>query len=362
MTRTSQPIPPAPKLTAAQVGARCLVTGGAGYVGRTLVARLRAAGCAVRSLDVAPHRHGDGVETVVGDLRDYAAVRAAADGVATVFHTAALINLLTVYRPSVARTVFEVNAGGTRNVARAAAEAGARALVHTSSFNVTFDGRVAVHDESMPYAVRAKDLYTRSKIEAERIALAADRPGGLRVCALRPGGIWGSDTGSLMIRSFLSQLVAGKFKALIGDPDTVTDNTHVENLVDAQLLAARALLEKPDVAGGQAYAITDGEPVNGMEWFRPIAEGLGYRFPRVWLPTWLTRSVALAMETAHMLGAHEPLLTLRGIANLSENSHLSIAKAQRDLGYVPRYRRANGVETLLPAARTFAAAQAGCKS
>jgi 3beta-hydroxy-delta5-steroid dehydrogenase/steroid delta-isomerase len=357
MTQPSDLLPAAPQLGPEQLGRRCLVTGGAGYVGRAIVRRLREAGCEVRSFDVLPHSQGEGVETIVGDLRDDAAIRAACAGVDTVFHTAALINTLSIYRAAVRQRVFDVNVGGTRNVVRAAEEAGVKALVHTSSFNVALSNTATAgeQDESTPYAVHAKDLYTLSKIEAERAALGADHTGGLRVCALRPGGIWGSDTDSLMIRSFLEQLAAGKFKVLVGDPAAQTDNTHVENLVDALLLAAQALHERPEVVGGQAYNISDGEPMNGMAWFRPLVEGLGFPFPKAWLPMWLIRAVAWLLETSHWLGAPQPLLTLRGVNNLAESSRLSIAKARRDLGYRPRFQQSNGMKILLPAAHDFIA-------
>lgn len=336
---------------------RCLVTGGAGYVGRTLVARLHGMGVPVVSFDLLPHSHAPGVATVAGDLRDRTQVSAACEGVDTVFHTAALINTLSFYRKAERQQVFAVNAEGTRNVTLAAAAAGARAMVHTSSFNVAMDGTAAAQDETSPYALHARDLYSLSKIEAERIALGADQAGGLRVCALRPGGIWGCDTGSMMIREFLTQLAAGKFKALVGNPATVTDNTHVDNLVDAMLLAAATLRRAPETAGGQAFNVTDGESINSMAWFRPLVEGLGYRFPRAWVPMWLIRAVALGMEAAHFLGTPMPTLTVRGVNNLAENSRLSIDKARRILGYSPRYTQANGMPALLPAARAFVEAQ-----
>ena len=357
MTRSAGHAPSAPQFGPAQLGTRCLVTGGAGYVGRALVRRLREAGCEVRSFDVLPHRQGEGVEIIVGDLRDEAAVRAACKDVDTVFHTAAVINTLSIYRDAVRQRVFSINVDGTRNVVRAAAQAGVTALVHTSSFNVALSkSNHGEQNESAPYADHAQDLYTLSKIAAERSALGADNSNGIdgmRVCALRPGGIWGSNTDSMMVRSFVEQLAAGKFKVLVGDPDAQTDNTHVENLVDAELLAAQALRERPQVAGGQAYNISDGEPMNGMAWFRPLVEGLGFPFPQRWLPMWLIRTVARLAETAHWLGAPQPLLTIRGVNNLAESSRLSIAKARRDLGYQPRFQLENGMKTLLPAARAF---------
>lgn len=350
-------IPAAPKFDTAEIGKRCLVTGGAGYVGRTLVRRLREAGCEVRSFDVMKHSHGEGVEPLAGDLRDFDTLCAACEGVDTIFHTAALINLLSLYRPAERRQVYEVNVVGTENLLRAARAARVTALVHTSTFNVALDGEEIDKDESLPYARHPRDLYSLTKIAAEQRTLAADNQDGLRVCALRPGGVWGSDTGSLMIRSFLTQLAAGNFKALVGDPKAVMENSHVENLGDAHLLAARALREKPALVGGEAYFITDGEPINQMEWFRPLCEGLGYRFPTMWLPARLMLGVAWAMEAAHFLGGPLPTLTVRGVRNLAESSSLRIAKAQRDLGYEPRHTRANSIPQIIPLAREFIARQ-----
>jgi 3beta-hydroxy-Delta5-steroid dehydrogenase / steroid Delta-isomerase len=351
-------IRPARAFLVDDIGSRCLVTGGAGYLGTALVRRLHSLGCTVRSLDVLPHKHGAGVEVVTGDLRDYPTVRAACEGVDTVFHTAALMTILSLYRRVERERVFGVNVTGAENIIRAAQETGVSALVQTSSFNVMLDGPAVPSDETAPYVARPKDLYSLSKIEAERCVLGADQRGGLRTCALRPGGIWGTDCGSLMMRSFLETLAAGSFKALVGPRTATMDNTHVENLVDAQLLAAHALHKRPDVAGGQAYFITDGEPMNGMEWFRPLVEGLDYPFPTTWVPGGVMKSIAWLLEFAHLLGTPVPTITVRGIRNLTEGSWLKIDKARQDLGYVPRHTRANTMPLVLPEAREFVAARA----
>ena len=344
----------APQLTAKDLGKHCLVTGGAGYVGSQLVQRLVAAGCKVRSLDVQAHSHEGDVETMVGDLRDYAAVQKACEGIDTVFHTAALISTLQWCRPSVRRFVYDVNVQGSINVARAAEEAGAKAMVHTSTFCVVLDrDGLDDQDESLAYATRSHDLYTTTKIEAERAVLSADREGGLRTAALRPGGVWGPNVNSIMIRNFLQELAKGKFKVLIGNGKANMDNTHVENLLDAQLLAARALRSKDCPAGGQAYFIVDEEQVNPLEWFRPLTEGLGEKFPKFYLPGGLMRFVGGMLELAHMVGGPEPVLTRRAMRNMTESSSFRVDKARRDLGYEPRYKRENGIPELLPAAREY---------
>lgn len=346
-------VAPAPTLSANEIGPRCLVTGGAGYVGSALVRRLQQAGCSVRSLDLAPHQHGPGVDCIRGDLTDPATLASACEGVNTVFHTAALIKLLSLARPSVRKLVWRVNVEGTAQVLEAARAAGVSAFVHTSTGNVVLDRELPDADETTPYASRAHDLYARSKIAAEQLALTADQSGGMRVCALRPGGVWGSDVDSVMLRSFLTQLAEGRFKALIGDGASTMDNTHIENLIDAQLLAARGLHKTPERIGGEAFFIMDDEPVNPVEWFRPLAEGLGHEFPRLRLPGALMRQIAWLLEAAHFVGGPEPTLCVRAVRNLTETSRLKIDKARQELGYVPRYQRANGIPEVLPAARAW---------
>lgn len=353
-------IPPPPQFSAAELGPRCLVVGGGGYVGGAIVARLRACGCQVRSFDVVPHEHGGDVEILTGDLRDPAALQAACEGIDTIFHTAALIKIIEIARPALRRQVFEVNARGTENVVRAAQAAGVKALVHTSTFSVVLDRELDDKDESLPYATRSRDLYTLSKIEAEKIALGADQADGLRVCALRPGGVWGPDARSVMIRGFLDQLDG--FKVLIGDGHATMDNTHLQNLVDAQLLGARGLRANAGTVGGQAYFITDEEPLNALEWFRPLVESLGRKFPSRRLPGKVMVGVGRLMELAHYLGGPEPLLTPRAVRNLTESSSFRIDKARRELGYEPRYNRINGMPEVVGPAREYLASRSNARS
>ncbi|MBC7172949.1 MAG: NAD-dependent epimerase/dehydratase family protein, partial [Polyangiaceae bacterium] len=188
-----------PALDASDIGPVCLVTGGAGYVGNALVRRLLAAGCTVRTIDVrdvAP----PGAQHFVADLRDHDAIESVFAGVDTVFHTAAVISTVGADLAPLARRrfVYGVNVVGTENVLRAARSNHVSALVHTSSFNVVMDRPIADGDESLPYATGSADLYTQTKTEAERLALGADTTGGLRVCALRPAGIWGPGQGAVM--------------------------------------------------------------------------------------------------------------------------------------------------------------------
>jgi 3beta-hydroxy-delta5-steroid dehydrogenase/steroid delta-isomerase len=335
------------------IGPTCLVTGANGYLGRHLVRRLVETGCTVRAFDVVPYAGEAPAEAVVGDVRIYSDVRSACEGVDTVFHTVALIDLLARYRLDRRLRVFDVNVLGTEHVVRACEAAAVGRLVHTSSFNVAMGKAVSNGDESTPTVGDDDllDLYSETKTLSERSVLAADGPAGLRTVALRPGGIWGPGEDSMMIRSFVEQLASGRFKALVGNGRAVLDNTHVENAVDAHLLAAQKLRETPDVVGGQAYFVTDGEPMNGIAWFRPLVEGLGHPWPRHRIPGRVLYFAAWLLEWLHFLGGPEPGLTRRGILNLSRDGSFRIDKARAQLGYVPRVRAAEGLPAILPDAR-----------
>ncbi len=296
----------------------------------------------MRSLDVVPLAR-DGVDERAGDIRDRSVVRAACEGVDTVFHTAAVLTLLGVARERVRERVFSINVGGTDAVIDACRAAGVKRLVYTSSANVAIDREQIEADESVGYAQSFVDLYGESKVLAERAVLAAHEGDELRTAAVRPGGIWGPGAGGYMIDTFLDQLAAGRFVATIGDGRAVVDNTHVFNVVRGLLLAAARLDGDPETVGGQAYFVTDDERINGVEWFRPIVEGLGYTYPKQQLPGRAMYAVGWLSELAHFLGAPEPALTRIGVLKLIRASSFSIDKARRELGYAPLLQSADGI-------------------
>ncbi len=327
-------------------GHACLVTGGSGFVGRALANALLERDCTVHSLDIRPDANPvRNVRYFTGDIRDYGVVRAAADGCTVVFHCAAVMNFLGICRSSVRREVYGINVGGTENVIKACRESGAKALVYTSSHCVCFDTRpVLGGDETKPYAKRYLDLYGETKTAAEKIVLAADDKSGLRTTALRPGGIWGSSDDCYMFAKFIDQLLKGKLVATIGPADAIIDNTHVDNLVLAEILAAEALLKKPRVAGGQAYFIVDEEPMNLMEWLRPLIEGLGYRVPTRSIPALPMYFLGFLAECLHFVGGPRPFMTRLEVHNLTARFTFRQDKARRDLGFKPIIGNEKGMQ------------------
>ncbi|MGB9340978.1 MAG: NAD-dependent epimerase/dehydratase family protein [Polyangiales bacterium] len=331
---------------------RCLVTGGAGFLGRNLVAALREKGCPVTVLDTAaPAEPLQGVRWLQGDVRSYADVLAASEGVDTVFHTAAVIEALTHARRSVAQTIEAINVGGTQNVIRAARQSGVRRLVHTGSIVASFCMNAAGGDESAPYS-RSRDLYTSTKIAGERAVLDANGADGLLTCVIRPGGIYGPGE-RLTYGRLVRALKMGVPLVVFGDGRARLDYVYIDNLIDAQLRAAERLVEGSPVCG-EAYFVSDESPINAGQFSIELVKNMGLQPPRIRVPDAVARAMGAAMERVYQaLGVGKPLFTVANVKLCDIDHYFSIEKAKRHLGYRPLVDTEEGLRRTAVEARAY---------
>jgi 3beta-hydroxy-delta5-steroid dehydrogenase/steroid delta-isomerase len=228
--------------------------------------------------------------------------------------------------------------------------------VYTSSTNVAFSEPVVGGDESSPYAARPLDLYSKTKIAAERLVLEAGRAGGaLKTCALRPGGLWGPYSGALMVEKLLDVLASGMPLCRVGAGPGLVDNTHVENLVDAHLLAAAGLAQRPAQVSGQAYFITDDEPMDAVDWFAPLLSALGYPVPELRVPAGLVYRLAHASEWLERALGIRAQITRAEVRKITRPHSFRIDKARAQLGYAPRVKSRHGLLECVPYARAYLA-------
>ena len=330
---------------------RCLVTGGAGFLGRNVVKALLQGGCKVSALinrTTLDFQHPN-LTSIRGDIVNASDMERACKGIDTVFHTAASIALLGGRFASVKyrRDAWRVNVEGTQNIIDACQSQGVQRLIYTSSVDVAFDGKALPRmDESMPYAQHPKSVYAATKIAAEQRVLAANSERGLLTCAIRPDGIYGAEPNE-MIDRFYGQLAAGRLKARIGKPDTLQDNSQVISLVHGEILAAQNLVPG-GIACGQAYFIGDGEPMNSFEFFRPLVEGMGYPFPTRTISENFLRPIVTLWEALHfLLGLPRPMLSPHELDKVTITHYASIDKAHRELGYAPVMTVAQAMEQCL---------------
>jgi nucleoside-diphosphate-sugar epimerase len=295
---------------------RVLVTGASGYVGGAMAERLVRAGHQVMVTRHSREVPIEGVEEVDCDIRDPEQVRSAVNGVGTVVHCAALVGA-----GHDAADLMAVNLEGTRNLMEACCELDVGHVVHVSSTCV-MDEYIDHHgsDESHPYPSEVRDAYTRSKVEAERLALAcSDR---LDVTVLRPGWVWGPDAPGMR------GLIMALDRALLAVPGKGDNALH---LVFRDNLASviDGVVERP-VPG--TYIITDGPGTDLRTFTGCIGDALG-REPRVLrIPFGLMYHLSSVTEPlARSMGVGLP--TRLQVCNLGRHHDFDNGRSRDVLGY-----------------------------
>lgn len=331
---------------------RVLVTGGSGFVGANLVTTLLERGHEVRSFDRAPSplpAHPR-LTTVVGDITNAEDVGTAVAGIDTIFHTAAIIDLMggaTVTEQYRQRS-FSVNVEGTKNLVHAGQRAGVKRFVYTASNSVVMGGQDIVNgDETLPYTTRFNDLYTETKVVAEKFVLGQNGEHGMLTCSIRPSGIWGRGD-QTMFRKVFENVLAGHVKVLVGSKNIKLDNSYVHNLIHGFILAAEHLVPG-GTAPGQAYFINDGEPLNMFEFARPVVVACGRTLPNFRVSGRLVHKAMMGWQWLHFkYGIREPLVEPLAVERLYLNNYFSIGKARRDLGYEPLFTTEQAMAECLP--------------
>jgi nucleoside-diphosphate-sugar epimerase len=322
---------------------KALVTGGGGFLGRSLVEHLVRRGDQVRALCRGgyPEVTALGAEIVRADLRDRPAVAAACRGMDVVFHAAGVAGLGVRWHD-----YHAVNTLGTSHVIEGCRAAGVGRLVLTSSPSVTFDGSDQRGvDESAPYPKRWLCPYQHTKALAEQDVLRANDPGRLLTCALRPHLIWGERDRHLIPR-LLDRARRGRLRR-VGDGTNLIDTIYVDNAAAAHLQAADALLPGAPLAG-RAYFLSQGEPVNCWQWIDQILALAGLPPVRRSISLAAAWRIGRAMELLYgsLRLAGEPPMTRFLAAQLATSHYYDISRARRDFGYQPQVSTAEGMVRL----------------
>jgi UDP-glucose 4-epimerase len=224
----------------------CLVTGGAGFIGSHIVRALLAKGRRVRVLDdLSTGKRGNldevaaEIEFIEGDIRDVTTVERAVRGVDAVFHLAARASVpRSVKEP---RAAHEVNVTGTLNLLIAARDAGVRRFVYSASSSAYGDTPV------MPKTVEMRPVplspYAVSKLAAEHYCAVWSHVYGLQTISLRYFNVFGPRQDphgpyAAVIPAFVSRMLRGQAPVIFGDGEQSRDFCFIENVVQANLLAA----------------------------------------------------------------------------------------------------------------------------
>ncbi len=255
-----------------------LVTGGAGFIGSHICERLLNDGQSVRVLDnfISGKEEnlnalGGDIEVIRGDIRDRKTVDEAVAGADVVFHEAALGSVPRSVADPV--TTHEVNITGTLNVLLAARDAGVRRVVYASSSSVYGETEELPKREAM--TPQPLSPYALSKLAGEHYISIFKKVYGFEAVALRYFNIFGprqdpESQYAAVIPKFVTALLTGNRPIIFGDGLQSRDFTYVENVVEANLLAARS-----EAAGGRAFNVACGGRYTLLDLLGKIKEILG---------------------------------------------------------------------------------------
>lgn len=299
---------------------KVLVTGASGLLGRGVAGLLVRQGHAVTTFQRRP-AGVDGAADLPGSVTDDDAVRRAVAGADSVIHLAAKVSFT-----GRAADFDEVNVEGTRRLLRAAREAGVQDLVFVSSPSVANHGAAIAGLGAEPAdPARAHGHYSRTKAEAELLALAADSL-EFRVAAVRPHIVWGPGDTQLVER-VLERAGRGRLP-LLDAGAALIDTTYVDNAASAIVAA----LHRMEHIHGRALVITNGEPRPVGELLAGICAAGGVPAPSWRVPGRLARAAGSVVEEVWGRSgrADEPPMT-RFLAEQLSTAHWFDQRETREL-------------------------------
>lgn len=315
---------PQAEATSQGAAVRCLVTGGAGFIGSHVVRLLLDGGRSVRVLDLQPSGELDRrADFVQGSILNRELVREAMRNIDQVFHLAANPNLWAPDK----RSFFLVNYEGTKVILEEAERAGVSRVVHTSTESI-LKGRRRGERPPVGEEVRRTidDMpgpYCRSKFLAEQAAFAAHRR-GLPVVIVNPTlpvgpGDYRLTPPTRMVMDFIH-----------GENPAYLD--FEMNMIDVRDAAVGHLLAAERGRPGERY-ILGGENLRLATVLDILHDLTGIAMPRIRIPYWLALAAAALSEfTADTVFRAEPRASLTGVRIAGASMRFDCAKAVHELG------------------------------
>lgn len=309
---------------------RALVTGTSGFVGSAVARRLAADGHDIRVLlrPTSDRRNLEGlsVEIVEGDLSQPETLKPAVAGCDAVFHVAADYR---IWVPDGGASMYRANVDGTRDLIRAAGDAGISRFVYTSSVAVLYPvPGTEVADETATATVdNMISHYKKSKFLAEEEVMRLVREESAPVVIVNPSAPFGprdikpTPTGRIVLDA-----AKGRMPAYL---DTGLNAVHVDDVAEGHMLA----FEKGEI--GERY-ILGGDNITLRDIIQTVTDHVGRSGPWLKLPRMPLYPIAWAAELVARVTHREPVVTVDALRMAAKHMYYSSDKAREKLGYAPR--------------------------
>jgi nucleoside-diphosphate-sugar epimerase len=322
---------------------RVLITGAGGFIGSHLVDSQLEHRHQVRAVDLhldllkhqATHSH---LEAIQGDITEKEIIQKLVEDVDVIYHLASAHLDVTLSDEHYHR----VNVGATLLLLVAAREAGVRRFVHCSSVGVIGDVKHPPADETTQ--CNPGNIYERTKLEGERVALDFAQRTGFPVVVVRPAWVYGPRC--LRTSKLFRTISKGRFP-IFGSGQNMRHPVYISDLIHAMEMCA----EVPNI-NGEVFIIAGDVPVESKTLINLISQELNVRKQKIHLPIFLGQATGLALELAFKLIGRQPPFSRRSMDFFLKHNAYTIAKAQSKLGYRPQVGLLTGIKKTISSINT----------
>lgn len=315
---------------------KILVTGGSGFLGSRVIPRLVKEGHDVIALARSPSSDKQvsalGATPIRGDMENLK--RFTMPPVDAVMHLAAHFRFAGPRKP-----YFRINVDGTKALMRAAQKAGVSSFIYLTAGAVIMDDRgspIRNANESALTFPKSFSAYIASKATSEAGVLAENKL-GFRTIAIRPPGIWGP--GDAFARNLPRAINSGQF-AFINRGEYLCSTCHVDNVAEALICALTR------GTGGKAYFVCDADNITFRAFVSALAQQQGLSVEKLRsVPYGVAFFIGRMMEWGARLtlSREDPPLSRTLVRLIGREFTIDDSAARRDLGYVGKVTRAEGL-------------------
>jgi len=272
----------------------------------------------------------------IGDIEKLEKLSSQLEEVETIFHIAAKVAMWGKYQD-----FYQANFLGTKTLLESAKRLGVGKFIYTSSPSVVANGKDLLGvDESQPYPEHYEADYPATKALAEKLVLSENSK-NLKSVSLRPHLIYGPGDTNL-IPTIVKKARTGRL-VQVGMGENLSDFSYIDDVVEAHLLAEKALADNQNAAG-RAYFVTAGDPVPLWDFIAQLLKI--YRLPPIKrkISFKLAYRLAYLAEGLGRLINREPFLTRFLVSEMATSHFFNINSARDQLKYTPKFKVFEGLE------------------